>query len=335
MKYIDSEKLLAEIDSMLSACTKQTHTGVFNTCTHFKGLITSLQQEQPVNMIQWTGSNLQEVIDFTGKSPKFGEWFKSWDELESYVHSHGDILKLFSDDGSHFEVPVGAWIVKTPDGYNVPSVARFIHAKQEQPQLPGIEDHGIPGKDFIPVEWVDACEMYGKWKIVKLDKPEVDIENEITEHAINMPHCEFSHDSEDREHEEWAMKEFRYFYELGLNARKEQPEGGCSEKPNNLLHEQPEVDLEKEIDRFWDSCIKHKNERGGNVIWSNKIEIKVLARHFAEWGAIHLNAKKGVVMNLNPSYQRIPIEDRYEIFKEKCREEDIEPPTFEKFANRK
>lgn len=135
-----------------------------------------LQQEQPNNMIQWTGHNLKEVIDFTGKSPKFGEWFKSWDELESYVHSHGNILKLFSDDGSHFEVPVGAWIVKTPDGYNVPSVARYIHIKQEHPQLPGIEDPGIPGKDFIPVEWVDACEMYGKWKIVKQEQPEVDLE---------------------------------------------------------------------------------------------------------------------------------------------------------------
>ena len=37
----------------------------------------------------------------------------------------------------------------------------------------------------------------------------------------------------------------------------------------------------------------------------------------------------------NPLYQRIPIEDQYEIFKEKCREEGIEPPTFEEFANRK
>lgn len=211
MKYIDSEKLIAEIDSMLSACTKQTHTGVFNTCTHFKGLITSLQQEQPVNMIQWTGSNLQEVIDFTGKSPKFGEWFKSWDEFESYVHSHGDILKLFSGDGSHYEIPVGAWIVKTPDGYNVPSVARFIHVKQEHPQLLGIEDHGIPGKDFIPVEWVDACEMYGKWKIVKLDQPEVDLKKEIKNYLATK--CAGD--------DEPSVSEIaRHFYELGLNAKK-------------------------------------------------------------------------------------------------------------------
>lgn len=47
MKYISADKLIAEIDNILSACTKQTHTGVFNTCTRIKGLITSIQQEQP------------------------------------------------------------------------------------------------------------------------------------------------------------------------------------------------------------------------------------------------------------------------------------------------
>ena len=54
------------------------------------------------------------------------------------------------------------------------------------------------------------------------EQPEVELEKEITEHAENMPHGEFTHDSECREHEEWAMKEFRYFYELGLNAKKEE-----------------------------------------------------------------------------------------------------------------
>lgn len=53
--------------------------------------------------------------------------------------------------------------------------------------------------------------------------------------------------------------------------------------PDAILQE-PEVNLEKEINSFWDSCIKHKNERGGNVIWSNKIEVEVLARHFYELG---------------------------------------------------
>ena len=54
--------------------------------------------------------------------------------------------------------------------------------------------------------------------------------------------------------------------------------------------ETKEGDLEEEINRFWDSCIKHKNERGGNVIWSNKLEVEVLARHFFELG--QLNERK-------------------------------------------
>lgn len=82
--------------------------------------------EQNIKMIQWKGDNLREVVEFTGKSPKFGEWFKTWDDYENYVHSHGNIFKLFCEDGSHYEVPEGAWIIKTPDGYNVASKATYV-----------------------------------------------------------------------------------------------------------------------------------------------------------------------------------------------------------------
>jgi hypothetical protein len=51
------------------------------------------------------------------------------------------------------------------------------------------------------------------------EQPEVDLEKEIAEHAENMPHSEFTHESECVEHEEWAKIEFRHFYSLGLNAR--------------------------------------------------------------------------------------------------------------------
>ncbi len=93
---------------------------------------------------------------------------------------------------------------------------------QQQPVLPGIEDPGIPGKDFIPVEWVDACEMYGKWKIVQQEQPEVDLEKEANEcwdyvfsaigwdenSLMTMNHKEF-------------LAFAHHFYELGHNARKE------------------------------------------------------------------------------------------------------------------
>jgi len=90
------------------------------------------QKEQKPKMIQWTGNNLKEVIDFTGKSPRFDEWFKSWEEYENYVHSHNDILKLFCEDGSHYEVPVGSCIVKTPDGFNIPSHSKFVQKPTEK-----------------------------------------------------------------------------------------------------------------------------------------------------------------------------------------------------------
>ena len=54
------------------------------------------------------------------------------------------------------------------------------------------------------------------------EQPEVDIEKEIEEHAQNMPHGEFTHESECVEHEEWAKREFHHFYGFGLNATKEE-----------------------------------------------------------------------------------------------------------------
>ena len=93
-------------------------------------------------------------------------------------------------------------------------ILRFIeYIQQEQPDLPGIEDPGIPGKDFIPVEWVDACEMYGKWKIVRQDQPDVDLEKEIKNYLATK--CAGD--------DEPSVSEIaHHFYELGLNTRKEE-----------------------------------------------------------------------------------------------------------------
>lgn len=86
-------------------------------------------------MIQWKGDNLKEVIDFTGKDRNFEKWFKSFEEYEKYVQEHDGIFKLFNADGSHYEVPVGAWIVKTPDGYNVASKAVFKQKFVDTPKF--------------------------------------------------------------------------------------------------------------------------------------------------------------------------------------------------------
>ena len=139
------EKIKTEIERLKSVlkdplCTQgnilgpRWVAGANKMLKEISSFIASLQQELPA-MIQWTGDNLKEVIDFTGKSPRIEEWFKSWEEFETYVHQHNDILKLFCEDGSHYEVPVGAWIVKTPDGYNLPSIAKYIQQEQLEVDL--------------------------------------------------------------------------------------------------------------------------------------------------------------------------------------------------------
>lgn len=55
---------------------------------------------------------------------------------------------------------------------------------------------------------------------------------------------------------------------------------------SSLQQEQPEVDLEKEIERIVE------NEERFMKFQVKEQLIKYVARHFAEWGAIHLNARK-------------------------------------------
>ena len=89
--------------------------------------------------------------------------------------------------------------------------------QQKQPDLPGIEESGIPGKDYIPVEWVDACEKFGKWKIVKQEQPKVDLNKKIKK-ELRLHY----NDDQDVYWWNYLKNSFRHFYEFGLNARKEE-----------------------------------------------------------------------------------------------------------------
>lgn len=55
----------------------------------------------------------------------------------------------------------------------------------------------------------------------------------------------------------------------------------------SLQQEQPKVDVEKEYKKWWDS-IKYKINIEHVMEWY----MHETARHFAEWGAVHLNVRK-------------------------------------------
>lgn len=65
--------------------------------------------------IKYTGGNLAEVLDFTGKHPKWGEWFSSFEDYQRHVDENGSRFLIIGDDGARNASP-GDWIIKQSDG---------------------------------------------------------------------------------------------------------------------------------------------------------------------------------------------------------------------------
>lgn len=183
------------------------------------------------------------------------------------------------------------WAHSQKDLFQMIDAKKKVEAMLNEPSLPGIEENGIPGKDFIPVEWVDACDMYGKWEIVKVEQPKVDLMKEINEYMSCEDNNPFDWD--------WRDKQAcaRHFYELGRQAKPEVFDTVAFQKGvqegRRLERDEPVTDchdLEKEIkeqiyERFYDldgiAVI-------GTSGYAEVKDMEDIARHFAEWGAEHL-----------------------------------------------
>ena len=168
----EDEKIRKEIQIALKVNVADNNSAMFPgshyTVKEAFAWLEKQGEQKPVMMIQWAGDNLQEVIRITGLSPNFHKWFKSWKDYEDYVHTHNNIFKLFNEDGSHYEVPVGAWIIKSPDGYNLASQAKFIPK---------------------PVEWSEEDKSLFDCAVVAVEyavKPEAKcLDEEVGERVIN------------------------------------------------------------------------------------------------------------------------------------------------------
>ncbi|QQG33815.1 hypothetical protein ZPAH1_orf00053 [Aeromonas phage ZPAH1] len=64
-----------------------------------------------IEAIKWTGENLSEVLEFTGKHPRFDEWFSSFDEYQNYVKKDQNKFKIFTLEGN-VTASVGDWIIR-------------------------------------------------------------------------------------------------------------------------------------------------------------------------------------------------------------------------------
>lgn len=212
-KYIDSEKLISEIERQMNECIGRF--GEIHKLPEYRCLknihsyITSLQQEQPGG----------------GSSEKPNDLLSEWTEEDE--RTRWNLCSLLTN------LRVGKKIEESTFKKYY-SWLKIIHIKprktrkQEQPVLPGIKDSGIHGKDFIPVEWSDACEQYGKWRIVKqeqphfadaskMEQPEIDFEDKFAK-FLERKDSELGAKS-------WSEEDLRelalYFYELGQSTMRE------------------------------------------------------------------------------------------------------------------
>lgn len=73
-----------------------------------------------ISAIQWTGDNLAEVLEFTGRHPKFDEWFPGgFDEYAAFVKNDSNIFKIVTNHGSVKATP-GDWVLRSPTGEHYP-----------------------------------------------------------------------------------------------------------------------------------------------------------------------------------------------------------------------
>lgn len=64
-----------------------------------------------IEAIRWSGTNLKEVIDFTGLHPSADKW--TWEEYEAVVAKDG--FKIFTLEGAHM-VSIGDYVIRGVKG---------------------------------------------------------------------------------------------------------------------------------------------------------------------------------------------------------------------------
>lgn len=83
-----------------------------------------------VEAIKWTGSNLREIIEFTGRHPSAENW--TWEEFEKVVAQRG--LKIFTLEGPHL-ASVGDMIIKGIKGECYPCKPDIFEATYEPAEV--------------------------------------------------------------------------------------------------------------------------------------------------------------------------------------------------------
>jgi hypothetical protein len=72
-----------------------------------------------IEAMQYTGENLREALDFTGKHPSWDKWFKSFEEYATFVANDSHVFKIKTLEGTMAAEP-GDWIIRGVNGEHYP-----------------------------------------------------------------------------------------------------------------------------------------------------------------------------------------------------------------------
>lgn len=106
-----------------------------------------------IEAIRWSGTNLREVIAFTGRHPSADEW--TWEHFEEVVRTKG--LKIFTLEGHHM-ASIGDYIIKGVNGEFYACRADIFWATYERADSPLSETE--PSKLAKILEEARASETY-------------------------------------------------------------------------------------------------------------------------------------------------------------------------------
>ena len=84
-----------------------------------------------IEAIQWTGENLKEVLDFTGKADNFEKYFKSFEQYPDFVRSDGNTFKIFTLEGVML-ASVGDFIIRGIHGEHYPCKPEIFEMTYEK-----------------------------------------------------------------------------------------------------------------------------------------------------------------------------------------------------------
>lgn len=72
-----------------------------------------------IDAILYTGENLAAVFEFTGKHPKWDQWFFSFGDYEAFVKADRGVFKIYTLEGT-MEANPGDWIIRGVKGEHYP-----------------------------------------------------------------------------------------------------------------------------------------------------------------------------------------------------------------------